>query len=587
MVSRVLSRLVPVDGRRYRPDIDGLRAVAVFAVILFHFGWIANGYLGVDVFFVISGFLITGIIRAELDEGRFSMRAFYLRRIRRILPLALFISLIALVIGLFTMLPDDLENLAQSVVATNFSANNILQLVTTRNYWDLVNEYKPLMHTWSLGIEEQYYLLYPLLFVSLGKVRRQFLLPTLILLAVASLAAFLVSGDAPARFYMIQYRFYELAAGGIAALLLGSRVLRHSFGGLLLAALAILLFVDALVLPSKLLVILTVFLTLGVLVTANEASTVSRTILENKVVVWLGIISFSLYMWHQLLLAYTRYALVQVPGSSHLLLVLAATVLLSVVSYYLVEQPFRNQKRVSTRALLASVAIVFAATTIGSLAIYRRAGVIRDVPELDIRVDDIQPSMHAAYNMRVWQYDRDFKQSALPRVLVIGDSFGRDWVNVILESPWRDSVELSYFERETDRRQLEARMASADVVFFSTPKRAMLDSLGLVGPKLWAIGTKSFGVSSGYFYNQRGPDYCRQRTSLERGFAELNERLRAEWGDRYLDIIDRLSDASSTVPVFTPDCRFISQDAHHLTRAGAQYVGRLFAAELSSMARTP
>ena len=153
----------------YRNDIDGLRAIAVLAVIIFHFGFLPNGYLGVDVFFVISGYLITGIIYNELNENRFSMINFYLRRTRRIIPLALFISMVSLSIGVATMLPDDLENLAQSVASTNLFSNNILQAITTKNYWDVVNEYKPLMHTWSLGIEEQYYLFYPLLFLLVGK----------------------------------------------------------------------------------------------------------------------------------------------------------------------------------------------------------------------------------------------------------------------------------------------------------------------------------------------------------------------------------------------------------------------------------
>lgn len=140
-----------MQGGTYRNDIDGLRAIAVLAVIVFHFGYLSNGFLGVDIFFVISGFLITGIIYKEINDNRFSIINFYLRRIRRIIPLALFVSLVALIIGIATMLPDDLENLAQSVIATNLFSNNVLQAITVKNYWDLVNEYKPLMHTWSLG----------------------------------------------------------------------------------------------------------------------------------------------------------------------------------------------------------------------------------------------------------------------------------------------------------------------------------------------------------------------------------------------------------------------------------------------------
>jgi peptidoglycan/LPS O-acetylase OafA/YrhL len=177
-------RFEPAGG--YRHDIDGLRAIAVLAVICFHFGFLPNGFLGVDIFFVISGFLITGIICNELAEARFSMVGFYLRRTRRIIPLAVFISAVTLFIGALTMLPDDMENMAQSVIASNFFANNILQAITTKDYWDVVNEYKPLMHTWSLGLEEQYYLLYPPLLWMLGSRRSKWLLPILVALALAS-----------------------------------------------------------------------------------------------------------------------------------------------------------------------------------------------------------------------------------------------------------------------------------------------------------------------------------------------------------------------------------------------------------------
>ena len=124
---------------KYRKDIDGLRAIAVLSVIFFHLGYLPNGYLGVDIFFTISGYLITKIVYAESVENKFSITQFYLRRIRRIIPLVLFTSSIAVLIGFFVMLPDDFENLCQSLIATNFFGNNILQLITTGNYWDIVN----------------------------------------------------------------------------------------------------------------------------------------------------------------------------------------------------------------------------------------------------------------------------------------------------------------------------------------------------------------------------------------------------------------------------------------------------------------
>ena len=199
-------------------------AIVVIAVIIFHFGALPNGYLGVDIFFTISGYLITGIIYREISENRFSITNFYLRRTRRIIPLSLFIISVSLAIAIVVMLPDDMENFAQSVIATNFFSNNILQAITTKNYWDVVNEFKPLMHTWSLGIEEQYYLLYPLLFLLVAKQHRRWLLPILIALTIFSLLLYFSSFKEHEKFYLIPFRFFELSLGGIAAICLQNKL---------------------------------------------------------------------------------------------------------------------------------------------------------------------------------------------------------------------------------------------------------------------------------------------------------------------------------------------------------------------------
>jgi peptidoglycan/LPS O-acetylase OafA/YrhL len=202
----------------YRKDIDALRAISVIAVIFFHLGFLNNGYLGVDVFFVISGYLITSIIKDEINKGQFSFWKFYERRIRRILPALSFTVVAALIFGYYWMLPDDLENLAQSVIASNLSINNVLMLITSADYWAVKNDYKPLMHTWSLGIEEQFYLIYPLIIFYLSKWKDTFLLLFLVIISVLSVSLFLFYGSTAARFYLLPYRFFELALGGIFAI---------------------------------------------------------------------------------------------------------------------------------------------------------------------------------------------------------------------------------------------------------------------------------------------------------------------------------------------------------------------------------
>ncbi len=573
-----------VEKRRYRRDIDGLRAIAVVAVIIFHFGGLPNGYLGVDIFFVISGYLITDIINRELNENRFSIVNFYIRRTRRILPLTLFIVFVSLSIGVFVMLPDDLENLAQSVVATNLFSNNILQSITTKNYWDVVNEYKPLMHTWSLGVEEQYYIIYPLLLLLIGRHHKKLLLPTLIILTIVSFFLYFLSFEKYVIFYHLPFRFFELALGGIAALYLKNKVIVHNYSAFFVIGLILILCLNLNFLPSQYTLLITVMLTLGIIVTANDKNKISSFILQNKASVSIGLISFSLYMWHQVILSYARYFVVKELEILHLSVIFFLTVLLSWITYYLIENPFRNKNIIRTGFLFSVVGILFTITTLPSLYIYWKGGVIRDIPELGIIETNAMRNVHANYNHRIYEYDKPFsdRQNKI-KVLIIGNSFARDWANVLLQSKYNGDIDLSYVYNPINQPDFKTRIESSDIIFYSTASRQLVKTLDINESKLFVVGTKNFGKNSGYFYNYSGSDYFAQRTFMEDGYLKDNDKLKREWGDRYFDLIGKIIDGNNTVPVFTPNNMFISQDCRHFTKAGAQYFASLFENELSSI----
>jgi peptidoglycan/LPS O-acetylase OafA/YrhL len=574
------------QGKGYRNDIDGLRALAVLAVIVFHAGYLPNGYLGVDVFFVISGFLITGIIHREIQQDRFSIIEFYLRRTRRILPLALFVSFIALVVGVFTMLPDDLENLSESVLATNAFGNNVLQAITTKNYWDVVNDYKPLMHTWSLGVEEQFYLVYPFLLIFVMKTRPKWALVVVSFLALVSVTLyFLPSFEDFQKFYLTFFRFWELAAGGIVAIGLRGRVIRYRGAGILVLLLVGLMAIDSSFVPHSAALVAVVLLSAGILASLAEGGSLSSFLLESKLAVAIGKISFSLYMWHQVLLAYARYFWVQELSLVNLLVLLFLTVVLSLLSNWLIEQPFRNRDIVKNRVFLLIIGGFFFITSLGSGYIYANGGVVRDVPELGIRKGESGRNIHAKYNARVYGYDKNFASTEKLRVLVIGNSFARDWANVLIESNFAQSIEISYIYDPFKHKDYEMRANEADVVFYSMPKADDVELLKIPSSKLWVVGTKNFGVSNGIFYNNKGPDYFYQRTPMAHGQSAVNQSLRVEWGDRYLDYIAKVADESQKVPIFTPSGYFISQDCRHFTKEGAQYFAQLFDPELKSIFR--
>ncbi len=563
------------ESRKYRKDIDGIRAIAVISVIFFHFGCLPNGYLGVDIFFVISGYLITGIIYRDISENRFSILNFYLRRTRRIIPLVSFICLTALIIGVFTMLPDDLENLAQSIIATNIFSNNILQSITTKNYWDVVNEFKPLMHTWSLGIEEQYYLFYPFLFLFIGKKKINWIVPILLIFTLTSLGLFFSPFKDFYKFYMLPFRFYELSIGGIAAILLKDRIIKNNLSPFLILLIIIILCSNFGFIPHSILIFLTIVFTCGLLITANEKNKLSSLILENKVIVFIGKISFSLYMWHQVLLAYGRYFVWDELNAMNLSIVFILTILFSVITYIFIEQPFRDKKRINNTILVWSLTSVFLFTSFFSFYIYSHAGVLHDIPELDIKKQSAKRNMHAKYNDAIYKLDKDFNSVNKLKILVIGNSFARDWANILLESKFKEKIEISYIYQAAKHKGLYKRIQEADYIFWSEINKKKLNELNIDDVKIWCIGTKNFGINNGIFYNYNGTDYCKQRTLMEKGYVEKNNKLKIEWKEKYIDLINPIIDKNLTVPVFTPECKFISQDCRHLTTAGAKYFATL------------
>jgi peptidoglycan/LPS O-acetylase OafA/YrhL len=559
------------ENKALRKDIQGLRAIAVFAVIIFHCGYLPNGYLGVDIFFVISGFLITGIINEDFLNNNFTLKSFYTRRFRRIIPLVLVVSLFALVLGVLCMLPDDMENLAQSIIATNLFSNNILQYVTTGDYWDVVNEYKPMFHTWSLGVEEQFYLLFPLFFILLKK-NKQLIFLGLLLITLFSASLFILSSNEAFKFYMLPTRFFEISIGGLATLKIGSIKKNVYITSISFLIIILTMFFDF-SLSNETKVIITVLCTV-VFLMCNKSEFYINRFIENKGIVYLGTISFSLYMWHQVLLAFYRYTISQEIDYTSLGLILILTIFISIPSYHFVENYLRDVKSISTKRLLIFSAIFFVIVNGASFWIYKNAGIVRDVPELDLTTENIERGVHAKYNASIYKLNDDFKESDKIKVLIIGNSFARDWANVLLASDYKYKIEISYSFNPFITKNIQERISNADVIFLSTFSTLQFDKLEtkfkVDRKKVWIVGTKNFGRNNGMIYNYKGDNYCEQRVQVDEQILVINDRLRKQWGSRYIDLLSHIIDDWHTVPAFTPDCKFISQDSRHLTQAGAK-----------------
>lgn len=566
--------------------LDVLKAIAIIVVVLYHIGLLPFGYLGVDVFLVIAGFLVTrSIQKRSSNDGRWYCK-FLVDRISRLLPVLLVAGFVVMVIGWFTMLPDDYENLGESVVATNLFANNILSAITTGDYWNIANEYKPLMHTWYVGLLMQFCLVFPLLFylAKLDKrTPRRTLLVIICSLALLSLLMFFTGNNEAYRFYYLPARFFEFGVGGIVALVYDQsrgRVFHPAFSYLCYAFLLVLLFVGLRIVPDAARLVLVVGLT-AVLVMSGGA--LENRVTSNRVLTAVGVASYSIYVWHQVLIAFYRYIFGNHFTIWSYLLLFVAVGVVSWISYRVIERGVSRalESGSGRRGVFVATASLFVLLTGFASWVYMNAGVVRDVPELGISVQDRHRRLNVEYTERGYQYDRPFVSSDKPHWLVVGNSFGRDFVNVILESCVAEDVEVSFTD-DIGKAGMDERLSTADLVFVAHRgynRRLVTDvevkcwSAGIPPERVIVVGDKSFGENNGHVYAKRfREDYFEQRVEPEGGgrFLERNERYREFYGERFLDIMGFVTDGG-LVRVFTPDGRFISADGKHLTRFGAKY----------------
>ena len=339
----------------YRPDIDGLRALAVLPVVLYHAGipGLSGGYIGVDVFFVISGYLITAIVAREIAQGDFSLAAFYERRARRILPALVVVVFFSFLAGWVLLLPQEMKSLGQSAVATAAFLSNVYFMLRL-DYFAPAAEFAPLLHTWSLAVEEQFYLFFPpLLYVLAVWFGKRAVLPAVIVVSLASfLAAVVMLRSQPDEvFYLIFYRAWELGAGAALALAALNaprvRAVREALGVLALLAILVPVFSydEMTPFPGMAAVPPVLGATLLIWIGGQGGGSFVTRLLAWRSCVWLGLISYSLYLWHWPVLSFLRIiqdsVVIPLPQG---LAAVALSIAAAWLSYRFVEQPFRRKR---------------------------------------------------------------------------------------------------------------------------------------------------------------------------------------------------------------------------------------------------
>jgi peptidoglycan/LPS O-acetylase OafA/YrhL len=367
---------------KYRPEVDGLRAVAVSIVVLYHAGLgFSGGFVGVDVFFVISGFLITGLILKDLEANRFTLANFWLRRIKRIIPAAAAMTLAVLLVGYLLLIPKDYTELGKTVIAQQAMLSNVFFWMKT-NYFDGPAEIKPLLHTWSLAVEEQFYLFFPFLLVLLHSYFKRSIVIVLSTIAFLSfaLSVYGLTDSPSATFFLLPFRAWELLMGSLICFLPRPNVIGEKFQSLLS-----LISIGAIIAVGCLYTVNTPFPGASALAPCLAAAAFiyinsirlswPAAILASKPVVFIGLISYSLYLWHWPVLVYLRYWFGEIEPAIGIFAV-ALSLLLAFLSWKFIETPFRK-KASSEKAWMAYAGAVVSAAllVIPSTGIWLSKGV--------------------------------------------------------------------------------------------------------------------------------------------------------------------------------------------------------------------
>lgn len=426
----------------YRPDIDGLRAIAILLVIIFHSGFstFPGGFIGVDVFFVISGFLITSIIEKEIKEKRFSFKNFYLRRIRRIIPVLVFIILIVTIPAYFILFANNLEAYSRTLIYTLLCSNNIHLYFNSGDYFAESSDLIPFLHTWSLSVEEQFYFILPPFLLLLHKKfnsQKRFLIILLVCILGLLFSIYQTYTNPRMAYLLLPARLFELLIGSCLAIYWGKLPSLNQFKNNILSIIGILLIVvSALTLNNSSLFpgLNALWPCLGTALLlftgkTEEHKGIVNKLIQNKIMVGIGLISYSLYLWHWPIFVLIKYSGINLEGSVRIIAIIAIFIL-SYFSWRFIEQPFRTTLKFDFKK---TILVIFVPSLVVIALIYGVLDAKDGFPERHPGLAEFNPKKNYPNKLRRQCFDKlkvgncedcfiGVKKDTLDGML-IGDSF--------------------------------------------------------------------------------------------------------------------------------------------------------------------
>lgn len=616
---------------KYRSEIDGLRALAVIPVILFHAGFthFSGGFIGVDIFFVISGFLITTIIMSDIEHDRFSFADFYMRRARRILPALYFIIIACIPFSLLIMLPSEIKEFSSSIISVITFTSNIFFWLQT-GYFESSAEIKPLLHTWSLSVEEQYYILFPLLLVALSKVNKKVIAPAISIIFGASLyySYLLVHRNPEQAFFLLPSRGWEILAGALCGIF-SAKYVDHfknvsaihqllSALGLLTIGWSVAYYEPSDAFPGTKAILPVMGASLVLLYA--RAGTLAAKILGHRTLVAVGLISYSAYLWHQPILAFARLQWQEISDIGYLALI-ALTLFASYLTWLYIETPFRKQGALSRFSSKAFAGIGITGMLAFCVSVYGTSGFLNFYSPQDRVLSSIEVKTSGHYvadRASAFEYRNFSGDDGKPKLLIIGDSFAQDLVNAIHEIGAADNYDISVrhikarcgnlfmekskieslmparavptcqgaeYELYTDAK-LKSLMHQADMIWIvskwkpwqaSVLPESIKNIISETGVTPLVFGTKSFGQ---YRIRDLLKVDAHNRSSLtsniDHAAFRANMIMKSNLEpSHFVDVLGILCPSKDRkCHMFTDAGELISPDGDHLTKEGAVFMGR-------------